>query len=79
VKAGELREKTSEELRENLAEARKRLFFQMKMQRATGEGVKPHEPGRLRREIARISTVLRERQRAQGAAAGAPDAEGTGS
>ncbi len=68
MKAGELREKSTEELRENLEEARKRLFFQMKMQRATGEGVKPHEPGQQRREIARIETVLRERQRAEAVA-----------
>jgi large subunit ribosomal protein L29 len=70
VKAAEMRDKTSEELAENLKEARKRLFFQMKMQRATGEGVKPHETGQLRREIARLETVLRERQLAAGADAG---------
>ncbi len=77
MKAGELREKTTEELRENLEEARKRLFFQMKMQRATGEGVKPHEPGQLRREIARLETVLHERRRAEAAVAVA-SAAGTG-
>ena len=62
MKARELREKSSEELAENLNEAKKRLFFQMKMQRVTGEGVKPHEIRQLRRDIARIQTILRERQ-----------------
>ena len=62
MKARELREKASEELAENLQEAKKRLFFQIKMQRVTGEGVKPHEIKQLRREIARIKTILRERE-----------------
>ena len=63
MKARELREKSSEELAENLNEARKRLFFQMKMQRVSGEGVKPHEVRLLRRDIARMKTILRERER----------------
>ena len=62
MKARELREKSTEELAESLNEAKKRLFFQMKMQRVTGEGVKPHEIRQLRRDIARINTILRERQ-----------------
>jgi large subunit ribosomal protein L29 len=69
VKARELREKSSEELAENINEAKKRMFFQMKMQRVSGEGVKPHEIRQLRREIARLKTILRERELA-GAAAG---------
>jgi large subunit ribosomal protein L29 len=69
VKARELREKSSEELAENINEAKKRLFFQMKMQRVTGEGAKPHEVRQLRREIARLKTVLRERELAGAAAA----------
>lgn len=76
MKALELREKTTEELRENLAEAKRRLFFQMKMQRVTGEGVKPHEVGQLRREVARISTILREREIAGRETAASADAEG---
>jgi len=77
VKAQELRDKGSEELAENLSEAKKRLFFQMKMQGLTGEGVKPHEMGALRRDIARLETVLRERQLAESATAqaGAEGAE----
>ena len=69
MKARELREKSSEELNENLSEAKKRLFFQMKMQRVTGEGVKPHEIRQLRRDVARIQTILRERQLAGAGAA----------
>ena len=62
MKPRELREKSSQELSENLLELRKKLFFQVKMQRVTGEGVKPHEVRQLRRDIARIQTILRERQ-----------------
>ncbi len=76
MKAQELRDKTSEELGENLAEARKRLFFQMKMQSATGEGTKPHEMRVLRRDIARLETILRERKSADGAAAAPATSEG---
>ena len=76
MKALELREKNTEELRENLAEAKRRLFFQMKMQRVTGEGVKPHEVGQLRREVARINTILREREIAGRETAAPADAEG---
>ena len=75
MKARELREKSSEELAENLSEAKKRLFFQMKMQRVTGEGAKPHEVRQLRRDIARIHTILRERQLA-GREAGGRQVEG---
>jgi large subunit ribosomal protein L29 len=76
VKPRELREKSSEELAENLNEAKKRLFFQIKMQRVTGEGVKPHEIRQLRRDIARIKTILRERE--LGAPAGPAAKEQTG-
>ena len=69
MKAQELRDKGGEELTENLSEARKRLFFEMKMKGLTGEGVKPHEMRVLRRDIARMKTILRERQLAAGAAA----------
>ncbi len=62
MKAAELRDKTVEELKENLEESKKRLFFQMKMQSSTGEGVKPHEPGILKKDIARINTILREKE-----------------
>ena len=62
MKPGELRERSTEELAENLLELKKRFFFQIKMQRVTGEGVKPHEIRLLRRDIARIKTLLRERE-----------------
>jgi large subunit ribosomal protein L29 len=75
VKPRELREKSSQELSENLLELRKRLFFQVKMQRVTGEGVKPHEIRQLRKDIARISTILRERELAGAEAGAKPAAE----
>jgi large subunit ribosomal protein L29 len=75
VKPRDLREKSSQELEENLQELRKRLFFQVKMQRVTGEGVKPHEIRQLRRDIARICTILRERQLAESRAKPAAEAK----
>ena len=76
MKARDLREKTTEELAENLEEARKRMFFQIKMQRAAGEGVKPHEVKQLRRDVARLKTLLGERRRADEAAKAAGKLEG---
>jgi large subunit ribosomal protein L29 len=75
VKAQELRDKGGEELAENLSEAKKRLFFEMKMKGLTGEGVKPHEMRALRRDIARMETIIREKKLATSAAAPA-SAEG---
>lgn len=75
MKPRELREKSSQELVENLQELRKRLFFQVKMQRVTGEGIKPHEIRQLRRDVARISTILRERELAEAKAGAKPAAE----
>lgn len=75
MKPRELREKSSQELSENLLEIRKKLFFQVKMQRVTGEGVKPHEIRLLRKDIARISTILRERELAEAGAKPAAEAK----
>lgn len=54
----QLREETTERLREILAEAKKKRF-DYKMRIATGEGVNPHEARDMRIEIARIKTMLR--------------------
>ena len=61
VSAGELRELTDEELIERLRESKEELF-NLRFQSATGQ-LESH--GRLRavrKEIARIYTVLRERE-----------------
>ena len=60
MKAQNLREKTLEELRELYEETRSELFdFNLKS--ATGDGAdQPLRKRTLRREVARINTVIRE-------------------
>ena len=41
--------------------ARAREQFSLRMQRATGQAVKPHDFGRVRKDIARLKTVLAEK------------------
>ena len=63
MKARELRTRPDDELQENLKELRGRLLFGLKMRQAvSSEQVKPHEARAIRRDIARIRTVLRERE-----------------
>ena len=64
MNATELRTKNAEELTEELLELRKEQF-NLRMQQATGQLVRPHEYRRVRRDIARIKTVLREQQNSQ--------------
>jgi len=59
VKAKELRGKTSEELGEELVKLR-REQFNLRMQAATGQGAKPDQHGKVRKDIARVKTILRE-------------------
>ena len=60
MKARELRDKTSEELGEELVKLR-REQFNLRMQAATGQGAKPDQHGKVRKDIARIKTIMRER------------------
>jgi len=65
----ELRAKSREELADELAKLRKEQFA-LRMQRATGQAVKPDQFGKVRRNIARLKTVLRESEAAKGGAGG---------
>ena len=60
MKARELRNMSGEELGEELLKLR-RAQFGMRIQAVTGQGVKPDQHGKIRKDIARIKTVLRER------------------
>lgn len=60
MKASELRNKTVAELQQQLLELRKELF-NLRVQAATTQTVKPHAPGKARKSIARIKTVLNEK------------------
>ena len=53
----ELREKSAEQLNTHLGDLRKEQF-NLRMQKATGQQAKTHETRRVRREIARVKTLL---------------------
>ena len=59
MNAAELRQKTPEELKTLLLEL-SRDRFKLRMQKGTGQLSKPSEMKNLRRDIARINTVLGE-------------------
>jgi large subunit ribosomal protein L29 len=60
MKATELRVKSEAELKELLL-SHHREQFNLKMQKATGQLAKPDLMKRIRRDIARINTVLGEK------------------
>lgn len=53
----ELREKSAQDLQAHLVELHKEQFS-LRMQKATGQLEKTHEARRVRREIARVNTLL---------------------
>lgn len=59
MNAKELRGKAAKELNEELLKLR-REQFSLRMQRATGQTVKSNDFGRVRKDIARLKTVLAE-------------------
>ena len=59
MNANELRAKSRQELDEELLKLRKE-HFNLRLQRATGQLTRPHEYGRVRKDIARIKTVIAE-------------------
>ncbi len=65
MNAAELRSKSEEELNDELV-ALRREQFNLRMQQATGELAQVHEHGRVRKNIARVKTVLGELRRAAG-------------
>ncbi|QJQ94340.1 MULTISPECIES: 50S ribosomal protein L29 [Halomonadaceae] len=60
MKAQEIREKTVEDLREQLFELL-REQFNLRMQKATGQLSQTHLLKQVRRDIARVKTVLNEK------------------
>lgn len=60
MKANELRAQSEQQLMEKLLELHKEQFT-FRMQRATGQLTKPDQLGKLRKDIARINTVLAEK------------------
>ncbi|MGN8159358.1 50S ribosomal protein L29 [Salinisphaera sp. RV14] len=59
MKATDLRQKSADELNEELV-ALRREQFNLRMQQGSGQLAATHQFGRIRRDIARIKTVLNE-------------------
>jgi large subunit ribosomal protein L29 len=57
MEASELRKKSRAELHVELLKLRKEQFA-LRLQRVTGQAVKPDQFGKVRRNIARLKTVL---------------------
>ncbi|MFU8822345.1 MAG: 50S ribosomal protein L29 [Gammaproteobacteria bacterium] len=64
MEAGKLREKSAVDLKEELLKLR-REQFNLRMQRATGQMARPDQFGKVRKDIARVKTVLGEKARAE--------------
>jgi large subunit ribosomal protein L29 len=61
MKANKIREKSSHELEQELAELKGELF-NLRFQLATGQLENPMRVREVRKSIARIKTILRERE-----------------
>ena len=68
ARASQLRELTDQVLADQLAEAKDTLF-KIRFQHATGQLDNSRRIGELRREVARINTLIREREIAAAEAA----------
>ena len=67
MKAADLRTKTDDQLKEQLVDLRKEAF-NLRFQAASGQLENTARVRQVRRDIARIKTVLNERHRTQAAA-----------
>ena len=63
MKAGDLRAKSEDELKDNLLDLRKEQF-NLRFQKASGQLENTARVRQVRRDIARIKTILRDRQQA---------------
>lgn len=64
MSTSELRKKTAEELNSELVELRKEQF-NLRMQAATGQLGNPARFKQIRRDVARVKTILAEQARAK--------------
>ena len=64
MEAKDMRGKTAIELTEELLKLR-REQFNLRMQRATGQMARPDQFGKVRKDVARVKTVLGEKARAE--------------
>ena len=60
MKASELRDKSRDELNKELMDLL-REQFNLRMQKGSDQGVRPHQFEEVRRNIARVKTILNEK------------------
>jgi large subunit ribosomal protein L29 len=63
MKPKDIREMTAEQIGKEILKLR-REQFNLRMQATTGQGAKPDQHGKVRKDIARLKTILRERESA---------------
>lgn len=61
MKASELREKSVEDIEQSILDLREQQF-KLRMKQASAQLSKTHELGKVRRDIARAKTILKEKQ-----------------
>jgi large subunit ribosomal protein L29 len=61
MKPSELRDQTVEDLRDKERDLAEQLFA-LRLQRVTGQLEKPHRVRQVRKDLARVLTVLKEKQ-----------------
>ena len=61
MKNSDLRKLTDEELTKRISETKKELF-ELRLKQATGSLDKPYKIHELRKEVARMLTILKERE-----------------
>jgi large subunit ribosomal protein L29 len=66
MKAIELRERSDDELRKSLSDLEEQLF-KLRFQKSTGQIENPQKIREVRKDIARVETVLKERRMAEAA------------
>lgn len=71
MKPVEIREMPNEDIRQQLGEQR-RALFNLRFQRETEQLERPAELRKLKKDIARMLTVLHERETAEGAPQASP-------
>jgi large subunit ribosomal protein L29 len=76
MKATESRDKSAAAQRTELLKLRKEQFA-LRLQRATGQAVKPDQFGKVRKNIARLKTAMRAQAQAQAAASAKVSGEKT--
>jgi large subunit ribosomal protein L29 len=64
MKASDVRSKTADELKEQLVDLKKEQF-NLRFQRATQQLEKPAQVKKVRRDVARIKTILAEKNAAK--------------